>query len=175
MHYATAIPQKQVESILYKLRQNLVEPSSTAIAEAKSISQQLYNWLIKPAATELTQTKIRTLVFVLYGSLRNVPMAALYDGKQYLIEQYGIALTPGLQLINPKPLQKQKLRAIAAGLSQPLHGFAPLPNIKRELEEIHSQISSNILLNNQFTSKALQNKINSQPFSIEPKWDLCIC
>lgn len=166
LHYATAVPQQEVESTLYKLRQNLVEPSNTAIAEAKSISQQVYNWLIKPAATDLAQTKIRTLVFVLDGSLRNIPMAALYDGKQYLIQKYGIALTPGLQLVNPKPLQEQKLRAIAAGLSQPLHGFAPLPNVKRELEEIHSEIPSNILLNNQFTSKALQNQINSQPFSV---------
>lgn len=166
LHYATAVPQQQVESTFYKLRQNLVEPSSTAIAEAKSISQQLYNWLIKPAATDLAQTKIRTLVFVLDGPLRNVPMAALHDGKQYLIQQYGIALSPGLQLVNPKPLQEQKLRAITAGLSQPVHGFAPLPNVLLELQEIHSQIPSNILLNNQFTSKALQNKINSQPFSV---------
>lgn len=166
LHYATAVPQKQVESTLYKLRQNLVEPSTTAIAEAKSISQQLYNWLIKPAANDLAQTKIKTLVFVLDGPLRNIPMAALYDGKQYLIQQYGIALTPGLQLVNPKPLRNQKLRAIAAGLSQPLLGFAPLPNVKREVEEIHSEIPSTILLNNQFTSKALQNQINSQPFSV---------
>jgi CHAT domain-containing protein len=93
-------------------------------------------------------------------------MAALYDGKQYLVEKYGIALTPGLQLINPKPLQEEKLQVIAAGLSQPRQGFSALPNVKLELEEIRAEIPSNILLNNEFTSTALQNSINSLPFPV---------
>jgi CHAT domain-containing protein len=92
-------------------------------------------------------------------------MAALYDGKQYLIEKYSIALTPGLQLIEPKPLQKE-LKAIAAGLTEPSSGFSALPNVKRELEQIRSQVPSSILLNQEFTSKALQNRINSLPFPV---------
>ncbi len=126
----------------------------------------MYNWLLKPAATDLAQSHVKTLVFVLDGLLRNIPMAALYDGKQYLIEKYGIALTPGLQLVNPKPLQSQQLKAIAAGLTESRPGFSALPNVKRELEGIHSQIPGSLLLNNEFTSKALQNQVNSLPFSV---------
>ncbi len=164
LHYATAIPQSQVESTLERLRQNLTEPDT--LAEAKSLSQQVYNWLIKPAATELAQSNVKTLVFVLDSSLRNIPMAALYDGKQYLIEKYGIALTPGLQLVNPKSLQSEELKVIAAGLTEPRPGFSALPNVKRELEEIRSLVPSSILLNNKFTSTALQNRINSVPFPV---------
>jgi CHAT domain-containing protein len=164
LHYATAVPLSQVETTLKQLRQTLTEPDT--LAEAKSLSQQVYNCLIKPAATELAQTKVRTLVFVLDGSLRNIPMAALYDGKQYLIEKYSIALTPGLQLVNPKPLQEKQLKAIAAGLTESRPGFSALPNVKREIEEIRSEIPSSILLNKEFTSSALQNQINSLPFRV---------
>src|SRR3712207_7529648 len=43
-------------------------------------------------------SNIETLVFVLDGSLRNIPMSVLYDGQQqkYLVEKYAIALAPSL-------------------------------------------------------------------------------
>jgi CHAT domain-containing protein len=55
----------------------------------------LYNWLIRPIETVLQQEKVETLVFVLDGAFRSVPMAALSDGGQFLIEKYSIATTPG--------------------------------------------------------------------------------
>ncbi|AFY89177.1 Tetratricopeptide TPR_1 repeat-containing protein [Chroococcidiopsis thermalis PCC 7203] len=164
LHYTAAVAQTQVEKTLDALRQNLIEPDT--LVEAKALSQQVYNWLIQPAVTDLAKSQVKTLVFVLDGALRNIPMAALYDGKQYLIEKYGIALTPGLQLINPQPLQEKTLEAIAAGLSQPRQGFSALPNVKLELAEIRAEIPSNVLLNNEFTSTALQNQINSLPFPV---------
>ena len=72
--------------------------------ERLPIAQQLYTWLIQPAAADLTRQSLQTLVFVLDNFLRNLPMAALYDGKQYLIEQYKIAIAPSLQLLTPRPL-----------------------------------------------------------------------
>jgi CHAT domain-containing protein/murein DD-endopeptidase MepM/ murein hydrolase activator NlpD len=164
LHYTAAVAQTQVEKTLDALRQNLIEPDT--LVEAKALSQQVYSWLIQPAVTDLAKSQVKTLVFVLDGALRNIPMAALYDGKQYLIEKYGIALTPGLQLINPQPLQEKTLEAIAAGLSQPRQGFSALPNVKLELAEIRAEIPSNVLLNNEFTSTALQNQINSLPFPV---------
>jgi filamentous hemagglutinin family protein len=164
LHYSTPVAESEVEDTLNQLRQNLIEPDT--LVEAKSLSQKVYNWLIKPAATELAENDIKTLVFVLDGALRNVPMAALYDGEQYLIEHYSVALTPGLQLVNPKLLQSVQLKAIAAGLSEPRQGFSALPNVLHELEEIRAEIPSSILLNQKFTTKALQNQINSLPFGV---------
>ncbi|KYC41101.1 hypothetical protein WA1_23590 [Scytonema hofmannii PCC 7110] len=162
-HYATFVGKEEVQSTLKQLQENLTKPHT--LRQVQSLSQKVYNWLIKPASADLADSNTPTLVFVLDGWLRNIPMAALYDGKQYLIEKYSIALTPGLQLIEPKPLQ-QELKTIAAGLSEPRSGFSALPNVKRELEEIRSQVPSSILLNQEFTSKALQNRINSLPFPV---------
>lgn len=163
-HYTAIVPQSEVEKTLEQLRQQLTEPD--AIAEVKSLSQQVYDWLIKPTLADLAQNDIKTLVFVLDGSLRNVPMAALYDGKQYLVENYSVALTPGLQLIDPKPLTSRQLQALVAGVTEPRHGFSALPNVKRELDEIQSEVTSQVLFNNQFTSQALQDQINSLPFPV---------
>ncbi len=95
--------------------------------------QQFYDWLIRPAEAELQRSGIKTLVFVLDGVLRGVPMAALHDRQQYLIEKYNIALNPGLLLVNPLTLSPDKLRILAGGaigspqyLSNALVGTRPV-------------------------------------------------
>jgi CHAT domain-containing protein len=163
-HYAIAVSQQNVEDVLAQLRVNLETPYTTP--EGKSLAQQVYDWLLRPIEADLAQSQVKTLVFVLDGSLRNVPMAALYDGKQYLVEKYAIALTPGLRLLNPKPLKQEKLRALLAGLTEKRHGFIALLNVDRELNEIKSEVPSLVLLNQSFTSSTLQQELDSAPFDI---------
>lgn len=170
-HYKTVIAQSDVENIIAKLRKNLL--NVTATARVKQQSQQIYDWLIRPAQTELVNSGIKTLVFVLDGELRNIPMAVLYDKQQekYLVEKYAIALTPGLQLLDPKPLRQIQLNALTAGVSEkrPVEGkeFPQLENVPRELKEIKSEVSkSEELLNQQFTQTNLQNKLQTVPFSV---------
>ena len=163
-HYTTRVADTEVEDTLEQLRQNLTQPQTRK--QVQSLSHQVYDWLLRPAEQDLRNSKIETLVFVLDGSLRNIPMAALYDGQQYLIQKYSVALTPGLQLIDPKPLKRAELKALAAGLTENRQYFSPLPNVKRELEDIQSEMPSRVLLNQEFTSAALQNRLNSQSFPI---------
>jgi CHAT domain-containing protein len=117
-------------------------------------AQKLYDWIIRPSAADLAANQIKTLVFVLDGSLRNLPMAILQDGQQFLIEKYSIALTPGLQLLNPRPLQGQNLRVFTGGLSEPRQGFSGLPNIISEVRKIESVVPTQVLLNQNFTEAA---------------------
>ncbi|MDJ0734862.1 MAG: CHAT domain-containing protein [Nostocaceae cyanobacterium] len=164
LHYESVVNADEVKQTLNQLQRDLPKPHTLRTVQKKS--QKVYNWLIQPKLeAALKSVDNPTLVFVLDGVLRNVPPAVLYDGKQYLIEKYNIALIPSQQLVEAKPLQKD-LRAIAAGLSEPSAGFSPLPNVKRELEQITSQIPSNVLLNEEFTSKILQERINSLPYPV---------
>lgn len=133
--------------------------------------QQLYNWLIQPLEKELATSKVSNLVFVLDGELRNIPMSILYDGNKYLIEKYPIAVTSGLQLIEPKPLAEINLRALTAGLSQVSKEFTgqfkPLIYVEEELKQIkNSGIPSQPILNAQFTSKEFKKEIGSSGFPI---------
>ncbi len=157
-HYATHIPKDQIENTVDQLRQKLVTRTSR---EFLPISQEVYNWLIRPVKSELEKSKVKNLVFVLDSSLRNVPMAALYDGQHYLVEKYNIALTPGLQLLNPQPLARKRLRALIAGITNARQDFSALPGVKVELNEIKSEVPSRELLNQQFTTTTLENEIRS--------------
>jgi CHAT domain-containing protein len=170
-HYTTIITQEQLDSTVASLRKYL--PDLTRTSQVKQQSQQIYDWLIRPAEAELANSGIKTLVFALDGSLRNIPMAVLYDQQQqkYLIEKYAIALTPGLQLVDPKPLQQVQLNVLTAGVSekQLVNGreFAALPNVTRELQRIQSEVStSEVLFNQTFTPTNLQNELKSAPFSV---------
>ncbi len=166
--YTTLVSQQQLEDTVEQWRQNLEKPFTTP--EGKLLGQQVYDWLMRPIAAELageeSDSGVKTLVFVLDGVLRNVPMAALYDNGQYLIDRYSIALTPGLRLLNPQPLQPEKLSVLAAGLTEERHGFAALSNVSTELQEIQAEFSSRILLDRAFTSTTLQEQIAALPFPV---------
>jgi CHAT domain-containing protein len=162
-HYTAAVSGQELEDTVEQWRQNLEKPLTTP--ESKLLGQRIYDWLIRPIEAELEEP-LKTLVFVLDGVLRNVPMAALYDGQKYLIESYSIALTPGLRLLNPQAIQTRRLGVLAAGLSEERHGFSALSNVNSELKEIQTELNSRILLNQAFTSSALENQLQALPFSV---------
>ena len=109
-HYTRSLSQKELETSIKKMRRSFRRTSSKK--ERFAIAQKFYNLLIKPAEAELESNGIKTLAFVLDGSMKNLPMAALYDGQQYLIEKYNLALTPGLKLFAPKPLENKELKVL---------------------------------------------------------------
>lgn len=157
-HYQTVLPQAEIENILRKSRQSL--SLSVSKPERLQLYSTVYDWLIRPVASELTASGVKTLVFVLDGSLRNLPMSALYDGERYLIEDYSIALTPGLQLLEPRPLSAQQIETLIGGLSQSRQGFVALPGVESEVERVAAKVSSQVLLNQKFTNNSLERAIS---------------
>jgi len=163
-YYETSLPQSEVEGILDRMQQSLRPTSFTQ--ERLPIAKQVYDLLLRSAEDKLAASDITTLVFVLDGSLRNLPMAALYDGQKYLIEKYSIALAPGLQLLQPQPLKRQQLKGLLGGLSEARQGFSALPAVALEVNQIESQIPAQVLLDQTFTSTTLQSQLNSAPFPV---------
>lgn len=172
-HYRTRIPQNEVENILIELRSYLSDVAKTA-SDINTLSQKVYDWLIRPGQTKLAESNVKTLVFVLDGLLRNIPMAVLYDAdnKEYLVQKYPIALTPGLQLLSPKPFTQIKLNVITAGISERRKfdddkEFEALPNVPIELKKIQSTLPrSQLLLNQDFIKTNLQKQIETAKFNI---------
>jgi CHAT domain-containing protein len=162
--YVTRLPQSQVEITLDRLSQSLRQRNSQ---EVVPLSQKVFDWLIRPAETDLNKSGIKTLVFVLDGPLRNIPMATLHDGQKYLVEkEYSVALTPGLQLLKPQPLERGQLRTLVAGLTESHQGFPALNYVTHEFDQIQSEVPGRELLNQEFTNTNLQNAINSAPFPV---------
>jgi CHAT domain-containing protein len=164
-HYSTPVSQGQVDNVLQQFRLQLERPFTAP--EGRRLGKQVYDWMLRPLESDLAQHPVNVLVFVLDGQLRNVPMSALFDGNQYVVEHYAVAIAPGLQLINPQPLLGNNVSALVAGLTEERYGFPPLRNVETEVQEITAEVpNSRILLNQSFTSTALQEQIERLPFPI---------
>ncbi|MEH2359196.1 CHAT domain-containing protein [Nostoc sp.] len=162
-HYTTYKPKVEVENTLEALRQKLEQRYT--FRDREELSKEVYNWIIKPAIADLEQSNVKNLVFVMDGSLRNIPMAALYDGKQYLIEKYSVALSPGLQLLAPKQKRGQ-LKALVGGLTESRFGFSSLSNVTTELQQIEFIIPSKQLINQAFTDTNIEQQVSSVSFPV---------
>lgn len=171
-HHTESVTADQVEAKARQLLGYLSNVQSNS--RIQPLAMDFYQWLVAPFEEALQTNKVQTLVFVLDGGLRNIPMAALFDGQRYLIEKYSVALTPGLQLIASQPLRPQQLSLLMAGISEARPNFSnpnapdfiPLGNVKNELTNIQTEtqqanISSRVLLDAQFTKDSFQAAIDT--------------
>lgn len=166
-HYAAKVSEKELETTIREMREALTSPQlRLAIETFWESSKKVYNWLIQPIETDLAASGAETLVFVLDGVLRNLPMATLYNGEQYLAQKYSIAVAPGLQLIDAKPLARNQLKILAVGLSESRQGFNALPGVESELQRIGTVVPRQELLNQAFTELNLKAAVNSFSFPV---------
>ncbi|KYC42481.1 hypothetical protein WA1_21195 [Scytonema hofmannii PCC 7110] len=169
LHYRTQVSQEEVESTLKQLQEKLTQPKPSK--ELPQLSQQVYNWLLRQAEPDLAKNSINTLVFVLDFSLQNIPLAVLDDGKQYLVQKYALALSPGLQLIESQPLTQIQLNVLTAGVSERRtvagRTFDSLNQVPLELEQIQAEVArSQKLLNSTLNADNLRKAVESVPFSV---------
>lgn len=174
-YYEIRQPRAEIEKTIEAFRNSIVVRSRREFIEPGAT---LYDWLIRPAIATLNAHQIKTLVFVLDGNLRNIPMGALVDTQvstdnpskpyQYLIEQYQVALTPGLQLFPSQPSLRESLKVLAGGLTEAQGDAIPLEYVEKELNVLKQYISPNsvILRNEEFTAQRLQEEILNNPFPI---------
>ena len=156
---------KKVAALEQVLRDRSKDPRPAA--------QDLYNILIGPVKADLDQAHAETLVWSLDGALRYVPMAALYDGKQYLVERYNtVTITPAsIPHLADKP-DVSKLSVAAMGISRKVEeGLPALPAVVGELDEIvtdaqvkgtNGVLPGTILLDGQFTQQAMEDQLRGQ-------------
>jgi len=129
-------------------------------------AQKLYDWLIRPLEPDLTSMTTDTLVFVPDGPLRTIPMAALHDGKQFLINKYAIAITPGLNLTDPRPVKRENVKLLSAGLTDSVQGFPPLPNVADELQAIQGLYGGYSMMNRDFLIRNLEKELRDKQLTI---------
>jgi len=129
-------------------------------------AQQLYDWLVRPLEQEFAKQQIATLVFVPDSALRTIPMAALHDGSTFLINKFAVALTPGITLTDPRPLNREKMRVLVTGLTNAVQGFPSLPYVAQEIETIRSLYSADQLMNQDFRTRRLEQELRDGRYGI---------
>jgi CHAT domain-containing protein len=137
------VPPERLQETVWQWRQQLQDVLSNRHLQT---GRQLYDWLLRPLEEEWERHHVRTLVFVGGGLLRNVNLAALWDGEQYLVQKYAVSQSLGLSF---SPLFRQPPgRALVLGLSAAAR--PPLPNVGTEAKEIASLLGGQVFLDGQF-------------------------
>lgn len=129
-------------------------------------AQQLYQWLIAPLESDLDALDIDTLIFCMDGGLRQLPMAALHDGKQFLIENYSIGSIPSVSLTNTRYQPVKDAQILAMGATE-FADLSALPTVATELKIITQTLwTGESFLNEEFTLSNLKTESRRQPFEI---------
>ena len=148
------------------LEKTLAEFSDTISKPQQSTAylapaQQLYQWFIHPLEPHLEKLGIDTLIFCMDAGLRSIPMAALHDGKQFLVEKYSLGTIPSVSLTNSRYNPVKNTQVLAMGASK-FQGLPPLPSVPTELNAITQQLGKGkLFLNEEFTLNNLQSQRQS--------------
>ncbi|MBD1920027.1 CHAT domain-containing protein, partial [Microcoleus sp. FACHB-831] len=159
--------REQVMAMANKLRSTITKRDENNTSYLKP-AEQLYKWTVGNLETELKDRKIGNLVFVLDSGLRSLPMAALHDGKGFLIERYSIGLMPSLSLVDTRYVDIKQAQVLGMGASKFNDaGQNPLPAAQEEVSLVTSQLwKGKSFMNEDFTLARLKSERSSTPFGI---------
>ena len=150
--YVAEVGRRELESLARRFRAALQRADSE---QHLALGRQLYDWLLAPWLDALQARGVDTLVFVPDGALRGIPLAALHDGRRYLIERVAVAIAPGMDLVDPRPLPRGGLQPLLAGVSESVQGYPALPKVAEELAAVAALHGGEVLLDGDFSTAAL--------------------
>ncbi|MCB0034918.1 MAG: CHAT domain-containing protein, partial [Anaerolineales bacterium] len=122
---------------------------SRLLQSTNRILHTLYQQLIQPLRHQLPAASINNphpLVIIPHGLLHQLPFHALFDGQQYLIEQYELSYAPSATVYQAcwerplRPLEK----AVVIAVEDPL-----IPAATQEAHQIAEHLSQATLLTNE--------------------------
>ncbi|MFB8788420.1 MAG: CHAT domain-containing protein [Potamolinea sp.] len=143
----------ELNKTIKEFRNSVINPSETPSHHQPG--KRLYQWLIKPFEAKLKELKIDTLIFVMDAGMRQIPLAALWDGKEYLIEKYSLGSVPSISLTNTRYQNWKDSQILAMGASK-FPNFKDQNNlfwVPRELNLITKELKwqGTSFLNEKFT------------------------
>jgi filamentous hemagglutinin family protein len=156
----------RVMAAVRELQEQVTDPKLTQTMGYLRSAQFLYRWMIVPLVSELEAQGINNLTFILDNGLRTIPIAALHDGKSFLIERYSVGLMPSLSLTDTRLGDIKSTQVLAAGTSQ-FDDRAALPIVPVELANITQKLwRGKALLDQEFTQANLKAQRQNLPYGI---------
>ncbi|WP_353932950.1 CHAT domain-containing protein [Okeanomitos corallinicola TIOX110] len=158
--------QETLLAVVKQLNVAVTSPSRRRTKAYLEPSQRLYTWMVKPLEYTLKKEKIDTILFCLGQGLRTLPIAALHDGNNFLVEKYSLARIPAFNLMKPGQIKKRSLQVLAMGASE-FSQLESLPAVPVELSQITQDFAPNQrFINQEFTLKNFQAQRKNQNFEI---------
>ncbi|MEM9246401.1 MAG: CHAT domain-containing protein, partial [Cyanobacteria bacterium P01_F01_bin.153] len=148
-----------------RFRSQLTNPIFRSSTQYLLEAQKLYSWLIEPFRDVLDENGVEVLQFSLGPGLRSLPLAALHDGEQFLIENFAVATIPSFALLNNDYQSLQNATVLVAGTSQ-FDTLPELPAVPIEVDTINATWNTVDLIDEAFTLEALRTARQQSPFAI---------
>ena len=129
-------------------------------------AQALHGWLLTPLERNLQAASITTLVIVAQGPLRTIPVGALHDGRQFVVDKMAVAVTPSLELTDMAPAARRKAALLSVGLTEAVEGMSAPRYADAEVQAIRTLYGGKLLMNKQFSTPSLEEEIKDQGVGI---------
>jgi WD40 repeat protein/CHAT domain-containing protein len=155
----TSIDAATLKRKLFAFRESLTQRNS----EFRPAAEELYHILLGPIDSDLEAANARTLIWELDGALRYIPLAALYDGKSFLVEKYSLAILTPAAMPHLSERPSKPGRTIIFGVSKnEAPGFSALPGVAIETKAIQAITGGTLVLDDLFTLESFEQQLSGQ-------------
>jgi CHAT domain-containing protein/tetratricopeptide (TPR) repeat protein len=144
----------------------------SVLRDPRPLARELYQLLVAPIAQDLRQARATTLMWSLDGVLRYLPLAALHDGEQYLLERYRLAVFTPASATRLKDQPRSPWSGVGFGVSKAHGEFPALPTVPDELRGVirdptqpnpEGVLPGLVHLDEAFTDAALRAALRQSP------------
>jgi CHAT domain-containing protein/Tfp pilus assembly protein PilF len=166
IHRTVPVKREDLNRAIAQFRTALEDSNS----DAKTPAHELYDWLIKPIENELSQANAQTIIYAPDGQLRYIPLAALYDGNQWLVQRWRVNNITAKSLTDFNTQPQHQLRVLAAAFTKGSYNFNignqqfsfnGLPFAGVEVENLATELPGTTkLLDNAFSREGTVSRMN---------------
>ena len=162
------VSRTELNQLIQEVRDSFAKP----FGNPKISAGKLYELLIQPLETDLKQAGVQAIIYAPDGGLRYIPLAALYDGQQWLGERYKINYITARSLTDfeqsPVKISPVLAGAFATGsvdivLGERNYGFSGLPFAGQEVETLVATLPNAVsFIDRDFNRENILPKLNEQ-------------
>jgi CHAT domain-containing protein len=160
--YSSAHGKSELSKSIIKLRMLLQNPESSR-KEFMPLAKELYDIIVRPMEGVLNERGIETIIWMLDGPLRTLPLSALHDGNRFMLEKFRNVYVTTLS--DNRAAKHKPWNGLGMGTTQEHGDLQPLPTVKDELEGIICAggsvgvLPGKILLDESFTRESMQTSL----------------
>ncbi|MBE9128447.1 MULTISPECIES: CHAT domain-containing protein [unclassified Coleofasciculus] len=161
------VTREELNRTIVEFRQALQNPRSDAVTPAR----QLYDWLIKPLENDLATADAQTIIYAPDAQLRYIPLAALHDGNNWLVQRFRVNNITADSLTDFDKAPQAQLRILAGAFTQGSYSFsvgneqftfAGLPFAGKEVEILAEAVPNTTkLIDEEFSKTAILPRMDN--------------
>ncbi|MBP0017400.1 MAG: CHAT domain-containing protein [Cyanobacteria bacterium SBLK] len=162
--YPTGIPREHAYKVADRFRQTVTNPRRPD--SYLDPAQKLYQWTIAHLEDDLVEHEIDHLTFLLDSGWRSMPIAALHDGENFLIDRYSVSIMPSMSLTDLTYVNVRNLGLLAMG-AETFDDQDPLPAASTELDILTGELWKGVAFRDEeFTADRLRQSRSQTPYGM---------